>query len=357
MANQETLFTPSDPEIQEIAEEVYKIMNDEFHSTTDVTWQSLTSSAKFLIQRCDQLNEFSITMKQFDILKDAMGLVKKSNQQLVLLQASYAYAFWFDEQLKQFRGQVPSSALFVLEDSKGMLSTYEMPMLSLIKYVNAADKNRLNASNALLRKELDGVKKEDVFDAEHVAQAQAAYTGVSNRLERYWSKVGGQRQDGILLWKEGREWIAAKVLNKGDLKEAYTAALMSEHKSKMDKLCGIPTGSPKYYSHELVRVFFNEHISKVSNAAAIQEEDIIMPNRQYGIKSFRAELPSLNQYYDTAKWIIEHQEATKEELEQEIRKGGEAFRNKILGPVANKKGNEIVDDLIDFAIGEYGKKK
>ena len=280
-----------------------------------------------------------------------MGLVKKSNQQLVLLQASYAYAFWFDEKLKQFRDQVPSSALFVLDTKKGPV-TYEMPIASLIKYLNGADKNRLNASNRLLQKELDKAKKEDIFDQSHVIQAQAAYSGVSNRLERYWSRVKGQRQNGLLLWKEEHEWIGARVLNKGDLREAYAAALMTEHKSKMDKLCGLPTGSPSYYSHELVKVFFNEHIAKVSNAAAIQEEDIIMQNKQYAVKSFRAELPNLNQYYEAARWIVNHQNATKEELETELRKGGEAFRNKMIGPI-NAIGNESIDEILEEAIKQF----
>ncbi|WP_254491566.1 hypothetical protein, partial [Salmonella enterica] len=78
--------------------------------------------------------------------------------------------------------------------------------MSLIKYVNAADKSRLGASQTQLKKELDGVKKEDIVDKEHVEQAQAAYIGVSNRLEQYWKLVGGQRQNGLLMWKEQREW-------------------------------------------------------------------------------------------------------------------------------------------------------
>lgn len=355
VVDNEVLFTSSDAEIQEIAEEVHKIMNNEFEITTGVTWKSLISIAKFFIQRCDKLSQFNVSLQQFNVLKDAMGLVKKSNQQLVLIQAAYAYAFWFDEKLKQFRGQVPSSALFVLDTKKGPV-TYELPMVSLIKYINAADKNRLNASNALLKKELDGVKKEDIFDEGHVAQAQAAYSGVSNRLERYWSKAGGQRQNGLLLWKENHDWVVARVLNKGDLREAYAAALMTKHKSNMDKLCGISPGSPKYYSHELAKVFFSEHISKVSNAAAIQEEDIVMSNRQYGVKSFRAELPSLNQYYDAAKWILANQQATKEELESELRKGGEAFRNKILGSI-NESTNENIEEILNIAISQFRQKK
>ena len=94
--NQETLFTPSDAEIKQIADEVHKIMMNEFNTTTDVTWESLTESARFLIQRYDQLQNFSITLDQFNVLKNAMMLVKKSNQYQVLIQASYAYAFWFD---------------------------------------------------------------------------------------------------------------------------------------------------------------------------------------------------------------------------------------------------------------------
>lgn len=356
MADDRVLFTSSDSEIQAIAEEVNKIMNNEFKTSTEVTWESLTSAAKFFIQRCDELSNFSITAGQFDLLKNAMQLVRKSNQELVLLQASYAYAFWFDEQLKRFRGQVPSSALYVYETKKGIPSTYEMPLTSLIRYLNAADKNRLGASKAQLQKELNGVRKEDTFDQEHVSQALAAYTGVSNRLERYWAKTGGQRQSGILLWKENKDWIAATVLNKGDLREAYVAALMTQHKSNLDKLCGVPAGGPQYYSHELIKVFFNEHVSKVSNAAAIQEEDIITPNKQYAVKSFRAELPSLSQYYNAAKWIVENKEPSKEALEEELRKGGEAFRNKIVGHI-NEEANQTVDDVLNSAMSQFKAKK
>ena len=141
---EEVLYTPSDSEIQEIVDEVNKLMNEDLNST-NVTWESLISAANLLIQRCDELTNFSISMKQFNLLKDAMGLVKKSNQEQVLLQACYVYAFSFDEQLKKFRGQVPSSALYVIDTKKGPV-TYELPLMSLIKYVNAADKSRLGAS-------------------------------------------------------------------------------------------------------------------------------------------------------------------------------------------------------------------
>lgn len=350
---EEVLYTPSDSEIQEIVDEVNKLMNEDLN-LTNITWESLISAANLLIQRCDELTNFSISMKQFNLLKDAMGLVKKSNQEQVLLQACYVYAFSFDEQLKKFRGQVPSSALYVIDTKKGPV-TYELPLMSLIKYVNAADKSRLGASQTQLKKELDGVKKEDIVDKEHVEQAQAAYAGVLNRLEQYWKLVGGQKQNGLLMWKEQREWIVARVLNKGDLREAYAAALLSKHQSNLDKLCGINRGTPDFYSHELVKVFFNNHISKVSNAAAIQEEDIIMTDKQYGVKSFRAVLPSLNQYYDAAKWIVSNQQAGKEELEKELRKGGEAFRNKILGTI-NQEVDYNTNNILKEASLRFGQK-
>ena len=92
---EEVLYTPSDSEIQEIVDEVNKLMNEDLNST-NVTWESLISAANLLIKRCDELTNFSISMKQFNLLKDAMGLVKKSNQEQVLLQGCYVYAFSFD---------------------------------------------------------------------------------------------------------------------------------------------------------------------------------------------------------------------------------------------------------------------
>ena len=353
MADEEILFSPTDAEIQAIADEINKMMNNEFNTTTGVSWESLTLAAKTFIQRCEQLNQFTISIKQYNILKDAMNLVRKSNQEQILLQACYVYAFWFDEQLKQFRGQVPSSALYVFESKKG-ISTYEMPLMSLIKYVNAADKSRLGASQTQLKKELDGIKKEDVLNEVHVNQVQAAYSGTLNRLERFWEKVGGQKQNGLLMWKENRSWVVANILNKGDLKEAYASALLVQHQSNLDKLCGIPSGSPEYYSHELIKVFFNEHIANVSNAAAIKEEDIVTSDKQYAIKSFRAVLPKLNQYYEAAQWVIKNQQATKQELEKELTKGGEVFRNKILGTI-NQEANLTTDNLLNEMITQYRK--
>ena len=43
---EEQLFTPSDAEIKEIANEVGKIMINEFNKITNVTWESLINSAK-----------------------------------------------------------------------------------------------------------------------------------------------------------------------------------------------------------------------------------------------------------------------------------------------------------------------
>lgn len=352
----ENIFSSSDIEIKEISDEINKIMKNEFDNMAGISWQELIQTAKFFIQRCDQLSNLNISMSQFNLLSNAMGLIRKSNQQLILLQASYVYAFWFDDKLKQFRNQVPNSALFVLENKKGYLSTYELPLMSLIRYLNADDKNRLNASRKQLSKEFENARKEDIFNKEHVEQAQAAYSGVSNRLEEYWKKVGGQRQDGILLWKENHDWVAGKVLNKGDLREAYAAALITQHKSKLDKLCSVSKGTPKYYSHDLIKVFFHEHIEKVSNAAAIQNEDIITANKQYAVKSFRAELPSLNQYYNAAKWIVENQQATKKQLEDELMKGGEAFRNKFLGSI-NSDVEDFSNEIIDSAIGKFYNQK
>ena len=60
----EILYTPSDAEIQMIVDEVNKLMNEDF-SSTNVTWESLTTAANLLIQRCDELTNFSISFRLY----------------------------------------------------------------------------------------------------------------------------------------------------------------------------------------------------------------------------------------------------------------------------------------------------
>ena len=60
---EEVLYTPSDSEIQEIVDEVNKLMNEDLNST-NVTWESLISAANLLIQR-----NLTVTVSEQHMLK------------------------------------------------------------------------------------------------------------------------------------------------------------------------------------------------------------------------------------------------------------------------------------------------
>ena len=55
------------------------------------------------------------------------------------------------------------------------------------------------------------------------------------------------------------------------------------------------------------------------------------------------------------KWIVSNKNAGMKELEDELRKGGEAFRNKILGTI-NSDINDTIDDLLKESFLKFGKK-
>ena len=150
------------------------------------------------------------------------------------------------------------------------------------------------------------------------------------------------------MWKMGRDWTLARVLNKGDIKEAYAAALLSKHKTQEDKLYSAGIGEPDYYSHELISSFYESYITSVTNQAAIAGEDIIGDEAQYGVKSVGATMPSLNQYLEVAKWVASRDSVfTVEELKSFIEEKYDegAARNIIIGTTGNM-SKEVVDELL-----------
>lgn len=361
---QDTSFNANDQAVLEIAQELSKIMKESIDSTISISWNDLIIAASSFIARYEQLKKMTLSSTHVNIFKNAMGLIRKTDERQILVQAAYAYAFQFDDKLKAFRGQAPSKALYVIggyitKRGRNIPPTsYEIPLVSLIKFMDIQKGGRLNASRKALEEE-QGKKKENNINKEHLIHAQAAYTGTLNRLSRFWEKIREkklasglkrnqiQNQSGLLMWKQGHDWAVARVLNVGDLKEAYASYLLTEHNSLRDKLCSVNIGSPQYYHHNLIKIFFKNHIAFVDNAKAIQNEDVISSDGtiQWGVKSSSAEMPSISQYYEIAKWIVTHSTATKKELEEEIMADKPVFRNTIVGRL-----NEITDENKDILL-------
>lgn len=264
-------------------------------------------------------------------------------QQQQLAQKKYLLALNFDMHLTKFRGEAEKKLLYVYS-TKTTTETYELPLAKMALLINS--RLRINASKKQLLA-IGAEKMEDkIGDQEHIAKVTAAYRGVQARLEQYFARVKGQKQSGILLWKTGPQWTAARVLNYGDLKEAYAAALMSKHGSAEDFLYNVDNSSTsRFAGHALVQQFFENYIGKVTNTAALKEEDVVTDSGQWAVKSKNASLPSIMQYRRIAEFIIQKGSLiTLDELQKEI---NEAFKQSAARNITLTKANMATIEGLD----------
>lgn len=360
----EQMLTES--ELKELEQALKDAATEEGMQAIQVDWQVLKTQAMHFLKQYENL-EKAQSMKKLRNLQslinnpEAANYIRmKQKHDVFYVKAKYLLAFQFDSAVNKFVQGLPKEAVYVFEDKKtGKVSTYKMSMTELAKHANAAGRlfvgiTKLKAEE---RKSIEEDEKSGI-DEEHIAKARAAYIGVTARLNRYYEKKKEgmsaesaskmQQQGGILMWKMGRDWTLARVLNKGDIKEAYAAALLSKHKTQEDKLYSAGIGEPDYYSHELISSFYESYITSVTNQAAIAGEDIIGDEAQYGVKSVGATMPSLNQYLEVAKWVASRDsvftvEELKSFIEEKYNEG--AARNIIIGTTGNM-SKEVVDELL-----------
>ena len=147
------------------------------------------------------------------------------------------------------------------------------------------------------------------------------------------------------------------------MKEGYVAALLTHHQSNIDAMYKHAIGQPAYYDHDLIRIFFENFIAKVTNKAAIVEEDIVTADKQYAVKSTGASLPSIDQYLKTAQMIIS--QSSSMDIDQINKKIEEMYpmdaeRNKIMGEVnsiADLQTAEFLSDIQKTALTTIYKNK
>lgn len=338
----------SNSDIQGLAENLKLASSEIIAEDLQVDWITLKNKAMLFLKNYKILNEneklFSRNyLKSLINNPENINYIKnmRGKNKAFYTRAKYILAFEFDNYVTKFLGELPKSALYVYE-SEGKVSTYQMSLIELAKYATAEGKLRIsrNQLTAEGRKALEESESIDI-PMEHINKIQAAYNGTNARLQRFYDKMGlsgSQAQGGILMWKLNKYWTLARVSNKGDIKEAYAAALMAKHQSKMDYLYGCAIGQPAYYDHSLIATFFSSYIGGVTNKAAIVEEDIRTELEQYAVKGEYAQLPSLNQYLTTASMIVSTNSLfTPQELKEEINKNFsyDTHRNLVLAQVSH----------------------
>lgn len=348
----------SNSDVSLVVEMLQQATQEEISESMQIDWQNLQMHAQRFVKAYDELEKNEALQKKA-FLKNLINnpensiYIKKmrGGDAAYFMRAKYLLAFDFDEKMTKFLGELPKEALYVYE-GQGSLQTFKMPLKELAKYVNK--EGRLNLSLSQLtaesRKSIED-SKEGEISIDHIAKVQAAYAGANNRLNRYYEKVGlsgSKAQGGLLMWKAGRDWQLARVTNRGDLKEAYASALMSEHKSNLDYLANIAMGGPAYYEHALIGTFFTGYIHNVTNKPAIVEEDIITDKMQYSVKSARASMPTIRQYVQTARWIAQQTSIlTAEELKGYVQSNfsQDTHRNAIIATTKNL-GDQVLNSLL-----------
>ena len=347
---------------------------NEIYEQTQVSWDMLKQSAINFIRSYKNLEllEKTQNQKQINTLLSFDGftnnninrnsfLLKKNKIQF--LKMKYLLAFNFDAKLTAFRGQLPKEAIYVVWDSKTQTTkSYKMPMNKLIELANEEGRLFLQTRD-LKGEEISLMEKEEKegLNEKHIIEAQSAYRGVASRLTQFYNKTGVEwwhRKNGLLMWKTSKLWTIARVSSYGDVKEAYIAALMTKHIQNVDKLYGLGPGQPAYYDDLLIQSFFNNYINKVTNMAAVVEEDVNLSGNtaQYAVKSKGASLPSLRQYIVVAENIAKQAtpfEKNSVKLENYIRE--ELFPMNAKRNIILEKFNNLGELAVSEAISELQK--
>ena len=316
--------------LDQVLKEVEKAASLELAKDIQVNWNELKNQAQLFLSSVNTLdqeyaNTTAALLKQVVANPEIASYANESQKkkEAYYTQSLYMLAASFEDYLSRFREEDKERRmLYVFTNKDGsIVETYEMSLRELIlnsdKYGRWADisKKRLT-NNGRMSAESNN---DGFFDGNHVKTAQKAYEGTFQRLSRYFEvHKTSQKQNGLVLWREQRQWMVGNVVNTGDLKEAYVSFLFSEH-TKND-LCSLNAGDKPYYSHDLIGNFYKQYVTKVTNLEAIIEEDVLTTNKQYGVKGRKASLPSFQQYVDVAVIIMSQtgKGLNKNELEKEI---------------------------------------
>lgn len=311
--------------MEEILKNIETASSPALEKNVQISWEQLKNeSLKFLSGINSLDTEYAnFTVAQLknvvanpEIASYANQMVKRKEDYYV--QSLYMLAARFEEFLSRFREEDRErSVLYVFTDTTGtVVETYEMTFRELI--LNADKHGRWGdiSKIRLTDKGRTNIENEGILNEDHIKEAQNAYEGTFNRWSRFFEvHKSKQKQNGLILWKEQHDWMVGNLVNTGDLKEAYTAFLFTEHEKNL--LCMIDNGTPPYYNHEFIGTFYKNYINKVTNLEAILEEDVLATDKQYGVKGRKASLPSLQQFIDVASIIVleKNKILTKEELE------------------------------------------
>lgn len=313
--------------------------------TNNVTYQTLYNSANEFYNNIIKLSQTSTqSLNAFSKNKNNnIGSITTGYEvRTIRLRLAYLSAFKFAEYVHRYLGQPLSKALIVIDGDDGKPYTVEISLIELVKAAGSAGdihqewvKDIIGVSETTTIKDLS---KEAALGEQnkHLEKLRKAYSFVQNNM-RYVEQTRTKIKDGkevtitggqyyIKLYNNNNDWRTYNIINKGDLKEAYAAALMRQHQDnitnlgeKVDNIC-LPDiqGDASDKNKEdriLASEFFHNYIALVDNKKALLGEDIMLKDIQYAVKAADATMPKLAQYIRAAQAIL----ALEDNLEEGIK--------------------------------------
>ena len=336
-------------ELESLAESLQKDMQKDIPNsiTENEKYQALYNSAnefynniiKLSQTSTQSLNAFSKFSKNKN--NDIGSMTSGYEARTIRLRLAYLSAFKFAEYVHRYLKQPLSKALVVVDGDDGTPYTVEISLIDLVKASGSAGNIHLEWISQLGdKKELSELSKEAallVEQKENVKNLRKAYSFVQNNM-RYVEQTRKEVKNGkeveitggqyyIKLYNKNNDWRTYNIINQGDLKEAYAAALMRQHQDnitdlgeKVDYICLPDIQGDTSDKHKEDRIlaseFFHNYIALVNNKGALLGEDIILDNKiQYAVKAADATMPKLGQYIRAAQAIL----ALEDNLEEGIK--------------------------------------
>ena len=349
-------------ELESLADSLQKdIKKDMFKDITEnEKYQALYNSANEFYNNIIKLSQTSTqSLNAFSKNKDnGIGSMTSGYEvRTIRLRLAYLSAFKFAEYVHQYLGQPLSKALVVIDGDDGKPYTVEISLIELVKAAGSAGhihqkwvKDIIGVSET---KTVEELSKEAAFKEQddHLKKLRKAYSFVQNNM-RYVEQTRTKIKDGkeievtggqyyIKLYNNNNDWRTYNIINQGDLKEAYAAALMRQHQTKirgLDSICQTNNRN----EINLASVFFHSYIAQVDNKEALLGEDIMLDDIQYAVKATNAQLPSLAQYIRAAQAIL----ASKDNLQQGIEDYFDKEVNKKVA-LRNKLVETVTEDITD----------
>ena len=358
-------------ELESLAESLQKDMQKDIPNsiTENEKYQALYNSANEFYNNIIKLSQTSTqSLNAFSKNKsnDIDSMTSGYEARTIRLRLAYLSAFKFAEYVHRYLGQHLSKALVVVDGDDGTPYTVEISLIDLVKATGSAGHIHQEWISQLGdKKNLSELSKEAALgeQKDHVKKLRKAYSFVQNNM-RYVEQTRTKIKDGkevevtggqyyIKLYNNNNDWRTYNIINQGDLKEAYAAALMRQHQDnitdlgeKVDYIC-LPDiqgdASDKYKEDRiLASEFFHNYIALVDNKGALLGEDIMLDNIQYAVKAAGATMPKLGQYIRAAQAIL----ASKDNLEEGIKEYFDKEKDKKIA-LRNKLVETVTKDIED----------